>query len=155
MKHFIDENGQIFGFEEDGSQDHLIKSGMKQLTQQEVDSYQEVELSIDEWAAIKRSEINAASVQALSGVRNEYPDYEQLSWDRQEREAKEGGGPLIDSIAAARGLEISELIDSILEKANLYQQAAGAVIGKRQALEDQIAAALEAEDREAIQALSW
>ncbi|QHD49153.1 hypothetical protein [Vreelandella aquamarina] len=103
----------------------------------------------------KRREINAASVEALAAVRNEYPDYEQLSWERQEREALEGGGPLIESIANARGLELSELIDRILEKSNLYQQAAGNVIGKRQALEDRIAAALKNGDRDTISSLSW
>lgn len=112
-------------------------------------------ISLEELAKHKRQKINAASVEALAAVRNEYPDYEQLSWERQEREALEGGGPLIESIATARGLEISELIDRILEKSNLYQQAAGNVIGKRQALEDQIAAALVAEDRDALEAISW
>lgn len=111
--------------------------------------------SLEELAAQKRREINAASVEALAAVRNEYPDYEQLSWERQEREALEGGGPLIESIATARGLELSELIERILEKSNRYQQAAGNVIGRRQALEDLIAAALKNGDRDSIQSVSW
>lgn len=111
--------------------------------------------TLEQLAKRKRVEINAASVEALAAVRNEYPDYEQLSWERQEREALEGGGPLIESIANARGLEISELIDRILEKSTLYQQAAGNVIGRRQALEDLIAAALKNGDRDSIQSVSW
>jgi len=37
MKHFRDTNNSIFSFEEDGSQDNLIKQSMTAMTQQEVD----------------------------------------------------------------------------------------------------------------------
>lgn len=35
MKHFIDNNGNLFGFEKDGSQDFLIKEDMRELTDEE------------------------------------------------------------------------------------------------------------------------
>lgn len=112
-------------------------------------------------AARKRAEIDAASVAALDQVRSDYPDYEQLSWERQEREARDGGGPLIQAIADARGLSLEELISRIIAKADAYQQAAGIVIGRRQALRDQIDA-IEADEelndaakREAIEAVTW
>jgi len=36
MKHYIDSNEQLFAFESDGSQDHLIKSDMQPVTQAEI-----------------------------------------------------------------------------------------------------------------------
>ncbi|MEQ4541145.1 MAG: hypothetical protein ABN479_19630 [Billgrantia sp.] len=112
-------------------------------------------------AARKRAEIDADSVAALDQVRSDYPDYEQLSWERQEREARDGGGPLIQAIADARGLSLEELISRIIAKADAYQAAAGVVIGRRQALRDQIDAIEADEDldddakRAAIEAITW
>lgn len=111
--------------------------------------------------ARKRAEIDAASVAALAQVRSEYPDYEQLSWERQEREARDGGGPLIHAIADARGLPLEELINRIIAKADAYQTAAGVVIGRRQALRDQIDAIESDEDfdddakRVVITGITW
>ncbi|MCE8034629.1 hypothetical protein EKK97_14090 [Billgrantia tianxiuensis] len=117
--------------------------------------------SVSDLAADRRAVIDAASVAELDQVRRDYPDYEQLSWERQEREAREGGGPLIQAIADARGVAIEELISRIIAKADAYQQAAAAVIGRRQALRDQIVA-IEHEDsldndakREAINSINW
>jgi hypothetical protein len=36
MKHYTDSSGEIFAFESDGSQDHLIKSDMQPVTQAEI-----------------------------------------------------------------------------------------------------------------------
>lgn len=36
MKHYLDENGHIWGFEEDGSQDHLITEAMRALDDAEL-----------------------------------------------------------------------------------------------------------------------
>ncbi|MCE8002538.1 hypothetical protein [Billgrantia ethanolica] len=116
---------------------------------------------VDTLAARKRVDIDAASVAALDQVRSDYPDYEQLSWERQEREARDGAGPLIQAIADARGLSLEELIERIIAKADAYQQAAGIVIGRRQALRDQIDATEADEDldddakRAAIAAITW
>ncbi len=112
-------------------------------------------------ATRKRAEIDAASIAALDQVRSDYPDYEQLSWERQEREARDGGGPLIQAIADARGLTLEELISRIIAKADAYQAAAGVVIGRRQALRDQIDAIVADENldddakRTAIGAVTW
>ena len=36
MKHYINKNKEIFGFELDGSQDHLITSDMKEISVEEI-----------------------------------------------------------------------------------------------------------------------
>ena len=38
MKHYIDTEGNLFAFEADGSQDHLIPSNYKAVTNEEADS---------------------------------------------------------------------------------------------------------------------
>ena len=38
MKHYINKNKEIFGFELDGSQDHLIKDDMKPISLEEIDA---------------------------------------------------------------------------------------------------------------------
>mgnify|MGYP006928919658 CR=1 FL=1 len=63
-----------------------------------------------------------------------------LSWDKQEAEARAGGGPLVSALAAARGLDEQELIRRILAKAEAFAVLSGTIIGQRQALEDQVRA---------------
>ena len=76
----------------------------------------------------------------LEILRQDYPDSEVLSWDKQEAEARAGGGPLIQALATARGIPLEVLIDRILEKSQRFAVASGAIIGQRQRIEDQIQA---------------
>lgn len=82
----------------------------------------------------------------LALLRRDYPDSEVLSWDKQEAEARAGGGPLVSALAAARGIDEQELIRRILAKAEAFAVLSGTIIGQRQALEDLVrAGALEVE----------
>jgi hypothetical protein len=76
----------------------------------------------------------------LAVLKRGYPDSEVLSWDKQEAEARAGGGPLVAALAAARGIDEQELIRRILEKAEAFAQLSGTIIGQRQALEDRVRA---------------
>lgn len=76
----------------------------------------------------------------LAALKAGYPDSEVLSWDKQEAEARAGGGPLASALAAARGLDEQELIRRILAKAEAFAVLSGTIIGQRQALEDQVRA---------------
>lgn len=76
----------------------------------------------------------------LAALKAGYPDSEVLSWDKQEAEARAGGGPLVSALAAARGLDEQELIRRILAKAEAFAVLSGTIIGQRQALEDQVRA---------------
>jgi len=38
MKHYKDAQGNVFAYAKDGSQDHLIKSGLTQINSNEIDS---------------------------------------------------------------------------------------------------------------------
>lgn len=102
--------------------------------------------------------INAACEQALSELTSTYPPGELQSWPQQVQEAAAlqldppGATPLLAAIAEARGLSVADLADRVQAKAQGYATLSGAIIGKRQALEDQLGLA---QDLEAIGAISW
>lgn len=69
MKHFK-KNGEIFAFEMDGSQDHLIQDGMEPITVAERDAMlaptpEEVEQQESEQAKAELAQIDLASVRSL------------------------------------------------------------------------------------------
>lgn len=112
--------------------------------------------TLAEAKAAKRREINAAYAAELAAITDDYPDVERLTWDKQEREARAwaddntASTPLLDGIAAARGLSLSELVSRVIAKADAWIDASGAATGHRQALEDAIDAAETVEDVEAV-----
>lgn len=105
--------------------------------------------------------INTGFEAAMQAVRAEYPESEVLSWPKQEAEAlawqADAGAatPLLDALAAARGMDKAELAGRILAKAAAYAVATGQLIGRRQALEDALQALPEDATPEQIQAIAW
>lgn len=73
-----------------------------------------------------------------------YPQVEIDSFYRQEKEAlarqadNNASTPMLAQIAAARGVELDVLIEKVIEKSARLAVAVGAVIGKRQQLEDKL-----------------
>lgn len=107
---------------------------------------------------MKLASINASCESEIAAISAGYPASEVLSWPKQEAEARawpadnQAVTPLLDSLAAARGISKAELAGRIIAKADLFAQLSGAIIGKRQALEDQLDAisdGLRAEELEA------
>lgn len=107
------------------------------------------------------AQINTSFETAMQAVRAEYPESEVLSWSKQEAEANawqaDAGAttPLLDALAAARGIAKAELAGRILGKAAAYAVATGQLIGRRQALEDALQALPEDATLEQIQAIAW
>jgi len=107
---------------------------------------------------MKLASINASCESEIAAISAGYPASEVLSWPKQEAEARaytadnQAVTPLLDSLAAARGISKAELASRVIAKADLFAQVSGAIIGKRQVLEDQIDAisdGLTAEELEA------
>jgi hypothetical protein len=73
-----------------------------------------------------------------------YPENEQKTFSKQEAEATAFTAdpashiPMIDALAAYRGMDVAELAARILLKAEAFATYSGAVIGHRQWLEDAI-----------------
>lgn len=93
--------------------------------------------------------LNAAAqnfVDAHSGA-SQVPDFELATWPLQSTEAqawaadKSAPTPILDGIAAARGLDKDKLKAAALKKALAYSALSAIVAGKRQAIQDQIEAA--------------
>lgn len=110
--------------------------------------------------------VNAGCNAALADVRNRYPVSELQTWPSQHREAAAYDAarqaaetppatPMLDGIAAARGITTAEQVDRVLAAVDRYTTAAAAAVGKRQRLEADIEAAYQAGDREALEAVAW
>jgi len=105
--------------------------------------------------------INLGYQAEMGQILNDYPQAETLTFDKQEREARQWQAdnnvatPYIDAMLAERPLEKAELIARILGKADAFTTASGMATGKRQRLEDEIKTALAAEDRVALEAITW
>ena len=104
---------------------------------------------------------NAYETAILSAQREHIPQTEMLSFETQERESKayKDSGytdtslcPFMQSIANARRVDLKTLCDKALEKATLYRQASGMLIGKRQGLQDRIE---QVQTKEELEGISW
>ena len=68
----------------------------------------------------------------------DYPQYERDTFNTQEAEARGWKNnnnyvtPLLDSMAQARGIEKSMLVDKVIEKADMFKVAVGTIIGEKQ-----------------------
>ncbi|HED6594874.1 TPA: hypothetical protein R5Z00_000029 [Campylobacter coli] len=103
---------------------------------------------LTELKSLKLIEINKAYENAILKVQTEYiPQTEMLSFETQERESiayKNSNYqdtslcPFMQTISTARGIDLRTLCDKAIEKATLYRQASGALIGKRQGLQDRV-----------------
>ncbi|EOI0504292.1 hypothetical protein ACMF3Y_001556 [Campylobacter coli] len=103
---------------------------------------------LTEMKAMKLIEINKAYESSILKVQTEHiPQTEMLSFETQERESKAYKNsnyqdtstcPFMQAISTARGMDLRTLCDKAIEKATLYRQASGALIGKRQGLQDRV-----------------
>lgn len=93
------------------------------------------------------TQTNARASTLLQSLSAQYPQGEIQSWPAQVVEAERlqrdphATSPLLTAIASARDVPLLLLAGRVLEKAHAYAQLSGAIIGRRQALEDQISAA--------------
>ncbi len=117
------------------------------------------EVTALELPAIKEAKIEEIRIgfeRAVGVLIASYPQVERESWAQQEKEARAyiadstAVTPLIDAISAARGVTKDALAQKIVVKADTFASAVGALIGKRQALEDAINAATTIAELEAV-----
>ena len=114
------------------------------------------ERTLDELKVAKLAEVNEAYDVATSSLVSTYPDTELLTFDKQEKEAREWKAdnsvetPFLDGLAKARGIDKAELVDRVIAKADAFEKAVATLTGLRQKYEDQLALAKTAEDIAAI-----
>lgn len=106
----------------------------------------------------RRRLVNHEFSAAMAALAELYPEQEVLSWPQQVKEAEavqsgsEASSPLLDAIAQARGIVVTDLAARVLEKMAAYARASGALIGRRQCAEDRIEAA---ETVQAVAEIQW
>lgn len=112
--------------------------------------------SLEDKKAAKLAEINAAYEETVSCLVATYPETELLTFDKQETEARaclvdpEAETPLIDALAAGRGMDKAELVSRIIKKADAFAVAVGSLTGQRQKFEDLLNSAGSPEELAAI-----
>lgn len=117
------------------------------------------EATLEEAKKAKLSEINSACDSILKSAIENYPQTEVMTFDQQVSEARayrlDSGNDvsLLASLASARGIELSDLVERVLEKHQSYSLLSGTVIGQRQALEDRLEACLSTDEVAKLEAL--
>lgn len=142
----------------DGSRHEIIELGVEPPAEALTEA---PPMPVDQLATQALSRINAGYQAEMGQILNDYPQAETLTFDKQEREARQWQTdnsvttPYIDAMLVERPLDKAELVGRILAKADAFTQASGMATGKRQRLEDEVKAALEAEDRETLEEVAW
>lgn len=107
---------------------------------------------------LKIAEIELAAEAAIAPITSAYPIAERDTWPIQEAEAAAWSAnssaptPMLDAIAAQRGMTIADLVTSVQTKAASFKALAGATFGRRKAKIDQVNAATTVED---VNAITW
>lgn len=98
--------------------------------------------TLEEVKADKLAEINSLCESRLAQITPTYPDKELLTFDQQKSEAiayqadPSAECPLLEALAAARGISLELLCEKVMAKAAVFSAASGTLIGQRQAYED-------------------
>lgn len=117
---------------------------------------EETKLATAKSIALSRLNQQAQAIVNEQSGMDDLPAFEVQSWVDQAAEAREweknpsAPTPVIDRIAAARGIGSDDLKAAVLRKAKEYQELSAEVAGRRQALAEKIAAANTIEEIEAI-----
>lgn len=99
-------------------------------------------LTLEELKAAKLAQINEGCQHILDALTATYPAAELLTFDRQEAEARSlladtsSQAPFLTSLAAARGISVTDLAHKVIVKADLFSAASAFAIGQRQRYED-------------------
>ena len=115
-----------------------------------------VDPPLEEVKAAKLAEINAECQRMLESLTPTYPERELTTFDKQESEARAyaadatASTPLLSALAAGRGIELADLVQRVIAKADAFTIASGFIIGQRQALENRLDAAQTVDDVQAV-----
>jgi hypothetical protein len=117
--------------------------------------------SPDQMKAVAVARINSAYQSAVRELTAVYPEEEVKSWALQEAEAKawfsnpQAHTPWLDSAAEGRSMSKADLAAKITTKATVFAQAHGQLTGKRQRLQDMIAALGDFPTRQQLDDVKW
>jgi len=102
--------------------------------------------NIEQLRAVKSQQIDGNFTAVVDQIRAGYPDYEIESWPQQQAQAERYAAdntapvPLLEHIAAAKGLAVADVVERILANATAYSQAYGQALGTKQRRQEVLAA---------------
>lgn len=106
-------------------------------------AYVITKMTADDIKKLKLKQFCTIADLLVDQLRSSYPEVEVLSWPRQETEARafigsglEDDAPLLKGIAVRRGIDLADLANRVIAKANAYASFTGNIFGERQRLED-------------------
>lgn len=112
-----------------------------------------VVVNLDAIKSQKLLEVNGKAEQFVNSAAGRYPDFEKLTFDRQEQEARayladpaNTATPFLAEMAAKRGVTIDEQVSRVVMKADAFIALSASVAGQRQAYVDQVTAATTPEE---------
>jgi hypothetical protein len=112
--------------------------------------------TLEQVQAIKSAEIRNEGALRLEWIASPYQAQERDTWASQLSEAEAflidntASTPILSAIAEGREITKSELVILVIDNANLFRMASGAVLGEQQRLLAQVAAATTPAEVDAI-----
>lgn len=121
------------------------------------------QLTFKELLNAKRTEIWDAGDQILAAVKAKYTEAEIESWSKQEQGAKDiragnvetEAAIFVTTIAQNRGIDVSILVNKILNNVATYGALSAKVIGEQQRLDDLIKMAEANNDSDMLETITW
>ena len=113
--------------------------------------------TFEEARTAKDQAIRAEGNRRLNALARPYQLAERETWATQLSEAEAWTAdnaaptPMVDQIAAARGMDKATLVGLIIGNANLFRAESGRILGQQQALLDRLWAAQTIEEVEAVE----
>jgi antitoxin component HigA of HigAB toxin-antitoxin module len=119
----------------------LVNGVRIELTQEEVAALEaeQAARAIPNAIAKKRKEILAQYNASVAQLTAGYDSQEIASWPQQAEEAKarnanaNAPAPLIEALATARGMTMTEMVSRILQKESAFKPIFGTILGTKQA----------------------
>jgi hypothetical protein len=121
---------------------HKIVNGVQiELTQEEIAAIEaeRTARAIPNALRQKKREIESQYQSSVAQLTAGYDSQEISSWPQQAEEAKARNAnpnaevPLVAAIAAARGMDLTEMVTRILQKEAVFKPAFGTILGTKQA----------------------
>lgn len=139
---YFHKNSEVFGVEK--KQEHIIQDDWIEITKDEALKILNPPLDAAELKAQTLVQINNDYENEIAQLTIGIPATERETWIKQEQEARaytidsNTPTPFLDSLASQRGVPKDYLVSKIIEKADLFAVAVGALTGARQKAEDEL-----------------
>ncbi|MGB1322415.1 MAG: hypothetical protein ACPG5L_15895 [Vibrio gallaecicus] len=131
MIYYKDSHGQVFGFKSDGTQDHLIKDDMTEITESDARDSMTQKIDIESYKIQKLAEVSAVCSNQIEGsfvesstegLRYGCRKEDQLNINTARISTINGGSRNVFAVKNGVTVEVSHTSEQILEVFNLIEE---------------------------------